>query len=172
MTEIEEAVARVKEFLRVNRLVGEGFIRNGQILSWKTFDTILSALERAERERDEALATWPDWAVSIRAKLQFYGVMTDDDQGGCDLAEVFDEWVDGYAQSAEAELAALKAEVVEVVGKLRVAASLLQANAEGCAANHYGEDFAEHGMPGWLADTAADIEAARDLLAKLTGETL
>lgn len=48
--------------------------------------------------------------------------------------------------------------------RLRVSASLLQQNAEGCAVNHHGEDFGLFGMPGWLVDTAKDIEAARALL--------
>lgn len=54
------------------------------------------------------------------------------------------------------ELVALRAALED----LRKSAALLQQNAEGCAVNHYGADFAVHGMPGWLADTAASIARA------------
>lgn len=45
--------------------------------------------------------------------------------------------------------------------RLITTAALLQANSEGCAVNHYGEDFSLHGMPGWLADCQKDIDTAR-----------
>lgn len=61
-------------------------------------------------------------------------------------------------------------ELFNTLEELRQAAALLQQNAEGCAINHYGEDFEIHGMPGWLADTAAVIEKARVTLAKARGE--
>ena len=51
---------------------------------------------------------------------------------------------------------------IEVFNKLLVSAKMLQQNAESCAANHYGDDFNLHGMPGWLFDTAADIQAAQE----------
>lgn len=50
--------------------------------------------------------------------------------------------------------------LVGALGRLLSAAKLLQASCEGCAVNHYGEDFQLHGLPGWLADTKADIETA------------
>ena len=56
----------------------------------------------------------------------------------------------------------VQGEAVEIV---RREASLLLQQAEGCAANHYGEDFALHGMPGWLADTRANLEKALTALA-------
>lgn len=48
----------------------------------------------------------------------------------------------------------------EAVRKLILSAKLLQQNAEGCAVNHHGHDHELHGLPGWLADTQRDIEAA------------
>lgn len=57
--------------------------------------------------------------------------------------------------AADAKLA----KAVEALEKLRKSAALLQQNAEGCAVNHYGDDFHIHGMPCWLTDTAADIAA-------------
>lgn len=60
------------------------------------------------------------------------------------------------APAVAEELVALRA----VLEDLRKSAALLQQNAEGCAVNHYGADFAVHGMPGWLADTAASIARA------------
>jgi hypothetical protein len=48
---------------------------------------------------------------------------------------------------------------------LRVNASLLQQNAEGCAINHYSGDFELQGLPGWLEDTKASIERALAVLA-------
>lgn len=52
----------------------------------------------------------------------------------------------------------------DVFNRLLTAAKLLYANSEGCAVNHYGEDFATHGLPGWLASCASDIEAASAVL--------
>lgn len=67
------------------------------------------------------------------------------------------EWIRANLYEAErAENERLR----EALERLRKTAALLQQNAEGCAANHYGEDFQIHGMPGWLTDTAADIARA------------
>ncbi len=52
----------------------------------------------------------------------------------------------------------------EALAKLVTTAKLLYANSEGCAVNHYCDDFAIHGLPGWFADCAADIEAASSAL--------
>jgi hypothetical protein len=43
---------------------------------------------------------------------------------------------------------------------LRLTARVLLQNAEGCAVNHYGEDFYLHGEPGWLRDCRLSIEEA------------
>jgi hypothetical protein len=43
---------------------------------------------------------------------------------------------------------------------------LLKQNSEGCAVNHYGDDYATHGMPAWLADCESEIKAARAVLSK------
>ena len=47
---------------------------------------------------------------------------------------------------------------------LRLTACVLLQNAEGCAVNHYGEDFQLHGEPGWLRDCRLEIEKAEALL--------
>lgn len=52
----------------------------------------------------------------------------------------------------------------EAFERLLTAAKMLYANAEGCAVNHHGADFALHGLPGWLADAQADILAAETVL--------
>jgi hypothetical protein len=44
--------------------------------------------------------------------------------------------------------------------KLRLTARLLLQNAEGCAINHYGEDFQLFGPPGWIVDCEAVIVEA------------
>ncbi|WEK42936.1 MAG: hypothetical protein P0Y64_16585 [Candidatus Sphingomonas colombiensis] len=46
--------------------------------------------------------------------------------------------------------------------------ALLQQNSEGCAQNHYGEDFALFGMPGWLAGTRRDLNALPEIITALT----
>jgi hypothetical protein len=51
-----------------------------------------------------------------------------------------------------------------VIERLLSAAKLLYANAEGCAVNHYAGDFEQQGLPGWLIDCKADIEAAARLM--------
>lgn len=58
------------------------------------------------------------------------------------------------------------AELVAALTRLLSAAKLLQANSEGCAVNHHGADFEQQGLPGWLRDTASDIETAIAALAK------
>lgn len=75
-----------------------------------------------------------------------------------------------WQHPAESALSAMRAErdaMRPALKKLVTTALLLQQNAEGCAFNHHQHDFAEQGMPGWLVDTRADIEAAR---AALGGE--
>jgi len=52
---------------------------------------------------------------------------------------------------------------VRVCERLITTAKLLYAQCEGCVVNHYAHDFATQGAPGWLADCAADIEAAQAL---------
>jgi capsid protein len=71
-----------------------------------------------------------------------------------------------HRTAAEAANAATVAELVEALERLRRSAALLQQNSEGCAQNHYGEDFNLFGMPGFLVDTAADIAAASAILAR------
>ncbi len=60
----------------------------------------------------------------------------------------------------------------EALDRIILAAKILQQNSEGCAVNHYGHDAEAHGLPGWLSDTRADIEAAEHARAalKLAGE--
>jgi len=60
--------------------------------------------------------------------------------------------------------------LVEALTKLISAAKLLQANSEGCAVNHYGNDIELFGLPGWLADTEKAIEAARAALKLAAGQ--
>lgn len=78
---------------------------------------------------------------------------------------------DAYATlAAENErLKEMVEEMVEGLERLRKSAAMLQQNSEGCAVNHYGEDFGLFGMPSWLADTATDIEAARALISRAKG---
>ncbi|MFH5927430.1 hypothetical protein [Roseomonas xinghualingensis] len=40
---------------------------------------------------------WPEWAERIMAKLRKWGVETDDED--CDLALIFEEWVDGFTET-------------------------------------------------------------------------
>lgn len=58
--------------------------------------------------------------------------------------------------------------IKEALERLLTSAKILQQNAEGCAANHYGADFQREGLPGWLRDTKADIDAAQSALASLS----
>ncbi len=69
-------------------------------------------------------------------------------------------------------LSALRSQAEELerlrgaLGAVTKTANLLYANAVGCATNHYGDDIHEHGLPGWLADCAKDIQAARAALGE------
>lgn len=77
---------------------------------------------------------------------------------------------DSRCEEAAAVIEAQAAEIArlrEALGDLCETAVLLKQNCEGCVVNHYSEDFAIHGTPGWLIDSAASIEAAR---AALKGE--
>lgn len=53
----------------------------------------------------------------------------------------------------------------EDLTRIRSSMALLQQNSEGCAACHYGNDGALHGMPRWLLDTRADLDRLTTLLA-------
>lgn len=44
-----------------------------------------------------------------------------------------------------------------LISMVREASMLLQ-NAEGCAANHYGNDIELHGEPQWTTDSRARIK--------------
>jgi hypothetical protein len=138
MTETEEAVASVKAFLRVNRLVGEGFIRNGQILSWKTFDTILAALERAEADaaqwKAEAAVTFANGRDALASEREAR------------------ERAVRLSTAAAVALATLKAEVVGVVSQ-----------AEGWFLDYERQHRAK-GTP----DADAKADANRDRAATLT----
>jgi len=46
----------------------------------------------------------------------------------------------------------------------------LQQNAIGCATNHHGHDCELNGLPGWLADTKKDIDAAEDAILAMQAE--
>lgn len=61
---------------------------------------------------------------------------------------------------------AVPAGEVERLARIRTSMALLQQNSEGCAQNHYGDDAAVHGMPGWLVDTKADLDAFTKILAR------
>jgi hypothetical protein len=87
------------------------------------------------------------------------GDMSEIEQGISGLCDSIGELRDSLA-AKDAEIARLR----EALEKLLIAAKLLQANSEGCVVNHYSEDFSLHGLPGFLLDTSADIEAARAAL--------
>lgn len=58
------------------------------------------------------------------------------------------------------DILAYVAELEGALDALITDAKLLHQNAEGCAVNHYGEDYYLHGRPGWLSDTEATIAKA------------
>ena len=70
-----------------------------------------------------------------------------------------------YAGIVEA-LEQRSTELTDALERLKTAATILQQNAVGCCADHHSVDFAEQGLPGWLIDTAVDIEFARATLTK------
>ncbi|WP_375178024.1 hypothetical protein [Sphingobium yanoikuyae] len=58
-----------------------------------------------------------------------------------------------------------QAELVEALRRLRTTAVLLLNHGEGCAMNHYGDDW-QGVMPGWLVDCRKDVLAAAKVLDK------
>jgi hypothetical protein len=52
----------------------------------------------------------------------------------------------------------------DALRSLRMTARVLLQNSEGCAVNHYGEDYYLHVEPGWLKDCRKSIEAAESEL--------
>lgn len=50
------------------------------------------------------------------------------------------------------------------LSSLLACAIMLQEQAEGCAANHYGGDHELFGLPSYLVDTQASIIVAGDVL--------
>ena len=59
---------------------------------------------------------------------------------------------------------------VEAIARLLTAAKLLQQHAVGCATNHHGHDCELNGLPGWLADTKNNIDAAEDAILAMLAE--
>ena len=57
-------------------------------------------------------------------------------------------------------------DLVKALQALILSAKILAQNAEGCAVNHYGEDFQLHGLPGWLIDCRQSIIDASSALEK------
>ena len=53
-----------------------------------------------------------------------------------------------------------------VLSDLLITAKMLLANSHGCCANHYAEDYAVHGVPGWLLDSEHSINRARTALGE------
>lgn len=76
------------------------------------------------------------------------------------------EALHGALLASSAAVDAVPAGEVERLARIRTSMALLQQNSEGCAQNHYGDDAAVHGMPGWLIDTKADLDAFTDILAR------
>lgn len=168
--ETEEAVARVEERIKLlERPVNYGAFlgdsdgaddaevaahhnrREAALLR-----TVLTALERAERERDASAAKAADWQAmrdERDAMIGNYHNLYRDTEGDIAMANL-------RAQSAEAALAALTAEVVERVGPFADAALSLFKKPDDEA----GPTFARIETP------IANVAAARDLLAKLKGE--
>lgn len=127
MTETEEAVARVA-MVRAN-LAG---LRDPDIQADRqALDTILTALaserearERAERERDEASDGVARWMIRMSKIREAAGV------GSKPMLEELPGKIAAIltrAQAAEAALAALKAEVVEVLGEAETVVSTYRA---------------------------------------------
>lgn len=69
-----------------------------------------------------------------------------------------------------AELIAKAPEMAGLLKRLTTTANLLHQNCVGCAINHHSLDFAQQGLPGWLADAEREIAEARSLLAALSQE--
>lgn len=67
--------------------------------------------------------------------------------------------------------ASTPAQSVLVEARLLSAAKLLFANALACVEQHHGRDTASNGLPGWLADAKADIEAVADTASALARDT-
>lgn len=58
----------------------------------------------------------------------------------------------------------------EEIARILTAAKLLQQHAVGCATNHHGHDCELNGLPGWLADTKNNIDAAEDAIIAMQAE--
>lgn len=71
-----------------------------------------------------------------------------------------------FSAKAQLILEQRNTELTDALERLKTAATILQQNAVGCCADHHSVDFAEQGLPGWLKDTAVDIEIARATLTK------
>lgn len=77
-----------------------------------------------------------------------------------------------YCHEAAEAITQLQAKIERLEGAaktLGTEAALLLQNSEGCAQNHYGNDCEQFGMPQWLVDSRARIEAARNSLSDKVG---
>ena len=78
-----------------------------------------------------------------------------------DVADLLRRMAEALRSGPDTDYVCVRREELE---RFATSAALLLANAEGCAVNHYGEDHALHGTPGWLSDCAADVARLRSLL--------
>lgn len=85
------------------------------------------------------------------------------------------EWVGDPEQSAKDIANALneeevnKAMIADLVGALASlisTAEMLHEQCDGCAINHYGDDYAIQGIPGYIAAAKTDIDAAKAVVAR------
>ena len=119
------------------------------------FNRLASKLELSDWQVVEGSEEWEgDVSATLHRLLVDAGII--DDETGA---------VATLATPAPA-VDAVPAGEVERLARIRTSMALLQQNSEGCAQNHYGDDATLHGMPGWLIDTKADLDAFTDYLAK------
>jgi hypothetical protein len=132
----------------MTRLTPEATTAPSSARSVKAETDVLGLVEELKAKREAA--TPGPW----NGRLLFEVAVEDSEY--CDaLVNAFPTLASAIEALAE-EIARLR----EALRDLRTTAALLQQNAEGCAVNHYGQDFSLHGMPGWLSDTAKSIKAA------------
>lgn len=140
---------------------------------------------RAEQAKpEETMHTPGPWVIGTETRgsevCTIHGVPTQPTEDGTGQQWVYIHyplvidgdwhWPDEQEKFANARLIAAAPELLEALESMVREASMLLQNAEGCAANHYGEDFELHGEPQWITDSRARIVQARAAISKAIGQ--
>ncbi len=130
---------------------------------------------RAELQRFRTQSTAADKAMIAELKVQAFEALeqASDFAGQIDELNLAAAGKDARIAELEAENASLRAQLAKVreaAETLRQEATMHCQNSQACAVNHYGEDFAVNGIPGWINTSVQRIKDATAALSTIKGD--